>query len=138
VPRGRKLVVYGPSCTTIVIDDPSGDVKLALAPRPRVQLNLPGGMTLPKDLQLRLGPTERPWLDTQVEVPCADAKSWTVLLDGQGPFAATLRAPNGDGTFAEVWSGALVIPAGAGPHNLTLPIDAAAVKEMRERLPAAK
>ena len=61
-----------------------------------------------------------------------------MLPDGSGPFAATLRAPNGDGTFTDVWSGALRVPAGAGPHDLTLPLDAAAVKELCLRLPAAK
>lgn len=138
VPRGRKLTVFGPNCASVVLDDPTGEVKIALAPRPQVHLKLPAGVVLPPNLRLVLAAKAHPWLDTQVLVVTTQETSWHVRPDATGAFTAKLSAPRGNGEYDEVWQGELVVPAGAGSHDVELPIPATTAQELRERLAPPK
>jgi hypothetical protein len=138
LPRTHRLTVQGPECCTAIAAASDEPIVLTLQPRPVVQLGLPAGVTLPAGLRLLLQAKERPWALDPGHVLTDGQAPWSLRPDGAGTFAVRLEAPRGDGGRDEVWRGEVVVPAGAGPHTLVLPIDAEVAKELHERLAPPK
>lgn len=132
LPKGTERIAFGSAGYRTVFVDATQDVcDVLLTPRRRVRLALPAGLDLPAGLGVL---TQSPF--------APDAHSvWTgngtqLLIDGEDSCQIALydktleRSPR-----VQLWSGTLTVPkAGAEPATLELPLDAAAIQAMRDKL----
>lgn len=134
LPEGTKRIAFGsPQCRTVFVDATQDVCEVQLTPRRRVRLTIPAGLDLPAGLGV------------SAQSPFApDAHSvWTgngtqLLIDGEDACQIALydktqeRSPR-----VKLWSGTLKVPrAGAEPATLELPLDAAVIRAMCDKLGA--
>lgn len=134
LPEGTKRIAFGsPQFRTVFVDATQDVCDIIVTPRRRIRLALPAGLDLPNGLGVFAKSPFAP-----------DANSvWTgngseLLIDGEDSCRIELHDKTLEhGNRTRLWSGTLTMPrAGAEPATLELPLDAAAIQAMRNKLGA--
>lgn len=127
----QRFVVMHERYQTVLVERPLSEVPVTLAPRRRVHLTLHEDLELPTGLTVELHALAFP-----AKLGPPSRALWTgptneILADGPGRHRITLS------TLVErspviLWSGEIEVGAGTEPAAVVLPIQARAVKELRQ------